>query len=318
MAAPALDLVAIGSAVIDYIHHVTVLPRPDEGVFILERRVSPGGVEGNVAVAAAALGLGAGMIAHIGTDEPGRMILADFQERGVDVSRMQIGGDGDTAYSLVFVDDDGARFIMSGGRGVRGLTLDDDDLRFVGHARCCFASGYLPWPHLSRVAQCCRDENGPLFAFDLPGTFADLSRRGLRPEHLDAIVPDIDLFLADRASLRSYTGEEDPIAGLRVLRDKGVSRAVVSDGKRGLHLLDCRNGSDDIHSMPAFAIEAVDTTGAGDVLHAALIAEWLLAGRPARAAARFAAAAAALVCRDWGVRTALPSREEAEALASRV
>jgi sugar/nucleoside kinase (ribokinase family) len=59
----------------------------------------------------------------------------------------------------------------------------------------------------------------------------------------------------------------------------------------------------------------VDTTGAGDVLSAALIATWLLAGWPAPRAGRFAAAAAALSCQDWGVRAALPTWTAAAALA---
>jgi len=62
-------------------------------------------------------------------------------------------------------------------------------------------------------------------------------------------------------------------------------------------------------------VPVVDTTGAGDVLSAALIATWLLESLPAAGAGRFAAAAAALSCTGWGVRAALPSWHEAAALA---
>ncbi|MGH2616675.1 MAG: hypothetical protein ACRDJC_15680, partial [Thermomicrobiales bacterium] len=51
-----LDLVAVGSVVVDYIHRVTVLPKRDAGVAILDRKIGPGGVEGNIAAAAASLG----------------------------------------------------------------------------------------------------------------------------------------------------------------------------------------------------------------------------------------------------------------------
>src|SRR3954469_15316784 len=128
--APRLDLVAVGNAVVDHTHRVSVLPRRDEGVFILDRRSGPGGVEANVITAAARLGLRTGIIARIGSDADGMMILEDLKQRDVDVSRIQIGCADDTAYTFVFVDGRGDRIMMTGGRGVRDLTLNeaDDDL----------------------------------------------------------------------------------------------------------------------------------------------------------------------------------------------
>src|SRR5215207_9376633 len=55
MSTGPLDLVTVGSAVIDYIHRVTVLPERDTGVMVLDRQSGPGGVDGNVAAAAARL-----------------------------------------------------------------------------------------------------------------------------------------------------------------------------------------------------------------------------------------------------------------------
>jgi ribokinase/sulfofructose kinase len=70
-----------------------------------------------------------------------------------------------------------------------------------------------------------------------------------------------------------------------------------------------------VHFVPGFSVPVVDTTGAGDVLSAALIAAWLLENRPMAEAGRFAAAAAALNCTGWGVRAGLPTWTEAAALA---
>jgi ribokinase/sulfofructose kinase len=315
MSAPSLDLVAVGNAVIDHVHRVPFLPQRDSAVVVLDRRSSPGGVEANVAAAAAGLGLRVGLIARVGSDPEGRMVLDDIRQRGVDVARMQIGGEGETAYTHVFVDPDGDRVMMTGGEGVRRLDLDAEDDATIRRARACFTSGYLPWRHLERVARLCSGEGAPLFVFDLPGEFADLEARGLRREHVDAIIPSIDIFLTNRGSLSSYTGARTIEDGLAELREKGVRRASVSDGRRGVSLVDARAGEPEIVHVPAFPIAAVDTTGAGDALHAALIAEWGLAGRPAAEAGRFAAAAAALACRDFGCRSALPTRAEVAALA---
>jgi len=314
MAPHAFDLIAVGSAVIDHIHRVTVLPKRDAGVMILDRQSGPGGVEGNVTAAAARLGLRVGIVCRLGCDRDGTMVLDDFRTRGIDVSRVQIGGEEETAYTLIFVDSQGDRIMMTGGHGVRGLTLDAADDAYIRQSRACFASGYLPTALLKRVVDICASEGGPALAFDLPGEFDDLAARGLRPEQLDALLPGIDLFLTNRDSLTSYTGEPSIEGGLARLGAKGVRRASVSDGGRGLYLMDTRAGQPEIQHIPAIPVRAVDTTGAGDVLSAALIAAWLLDNQPMEAAGRFAAAAAALSCQDWGVRSALPTRAEAEAM----
>jgi sulfofructose kinase len=314
MSTGPLDLVTVGSAVIDYIHRVTVLPERDTGVMVLDRQSGPGGVEGNVAAAAARLGLSVGVIVRVGSDAAGAMVLDDFRQRGIDVLRVQVGGEDDTAYTLVFVDGHGDRSMVTGGHGVRGLTLDEDDDAYIRRARVCFTSGYLPSLLLHRVAGLCADSQGPALAFDLPGSFDDLEGRGLQRQDVDSILPAVELFLTNREHLRSYTGEETLKDGLAYLRGKGVRRASVSDRERGLYLFEA-DGEQDTHFVPGFAVPVVDTTGAGDALSAALITAWLLENRPAAEAGRFAAAAAALSCTDWGVRAGLPTWTEAAALA---
>src|SRR5215210_607292 len=289
MSTGPLDLVTVGSAVIDHIHRVTVLPERDTGVMVLDRQSGPGGVEGNVAAAAARLGLSVGVI-------------------------LQVGGEDETAYTLVFVDAHGDRSMVTGGHGVRGLTLDDDDDAYIRRSRVCFTSGYLPSPLLHRVAGLCADDQGPALAFDLPGSFDDLEGRGLQRQDVDSVLPAVELFLTNREHLRSYTGEETLAEGLAYLRGKGVRRASISDRERGLILFEADN-EQDTYFVPGFTVPVVDTTGAGDALSAALITAWLLENRPAAEAGRFAAAAAALSCTGWGVRAGLPTWTEAAALA---
>jgi ribokinase/sulfofructose kinase len=68
--------------------------------------------------------------------------------------------------------------------------------------------------------------------------------------------------------------------------------------------------------IDAFDVEVVDPTGAGDAFTAGLVEAWLLAGRPAWEAGRFAAAAAALNCTGDGAQGGLPTRSEVERLVA--
>lgn len=166
------------------------------------------------------------------------------------------------------------------------------------------------------MAGICAEPDGPLLSFDLPGEFDDLEGRGFKPEHMEALLPQIDLFVTSRESLLSYTGAATIEDGLAYLRARGVLRAAVSDGSQGVHLFEVKGDREEIHHLPAFPVQVVDTTGAGDVLHAALVAEWLLGEKPGDLAGRMAAAAAALACQGWGTRVALPTRDEAESLVT--
>ena len=72
---------------------------------------------------------------------------------------------------------------------------------------------------------------------------------------------------------------------------------------------------DGIHYAPAFQVEAVDTTGAGDVFRAGFIYA-MLRGWPTDDILRFANAAAAVSCTRLGALGGIPSLEEVEALAA--
>ena len=72
---------------------------------------------------------------------------------------------------------------------------------------------------------------------------------------------------------------------------------------------------DGVHYAPAFRVDAVDTTGAGDVFRAGFIYA-LLRGWPTDDILRFANAAAAVSCTRLGALGGIPSLEEVEALVA--
>ncbi|QBI21320.1 carbohydrate kinase family protein [Egibacter rhizosphaerae] len=298
-----VDLLAVGNALVDRVHRVTILPPPDGGAAILERSRAPGGVEANVAAAAAALGLDAAMVAHVGRDADGEEVLADLRERGIDTDGVRVGEPGDTANSLVFVDPEGRRIIFTGGRGAGALELADADLVRLSGARVCATSAYVPAALLRGLADACA-RTDTLLSVDLPGTFDDLAPRGITRELVAALLPRISLLVLGRAPLADLTGTEDVDEGLDRLRRHTDTRVAVTAGAEGLHV----DGDGERVHAPACPVEVVDTSGAGDVTHAALIAAWLLDGAPPEQAAVAGAAAGGHATLAAGARGALPGR----------
>jgi ribokinase len=122
---------------------------------------------------------------------------------------------------------------------------------------------------------------------------------------LDARVLATHPILTPNASeAAQLTGEDDPEAAARALRERTGAPVLVTLGGEGALLLD-----DEALRLPAPEVDAVDTTGAGDTVNGALAAE-LAAGRPLHDAVRFALAAAALSTRAEGARGGMPRRDD--------
>jgi ribokinase len=143
-------------------------------------------------------------------------------------------------------------------------------------------------------------------------------RRGIPTILNPAPVPEVGVDFLDvvdyltpnageAARLSGVAGEE---AAAVALRARGARCVVVTLGERGV--LACGDGP--ARHVPAFRVDAVDTTAAGDGFNGAL-AVALTEGRELLAALRFASAAAAIACTRRGAQASLPTRAEVARLA---
>ena len=121
----------------------------------------------------------------------------------------------------------------------------------------------------------------------------------------------VDYLICSEKFARQYTGEQNEQRALYQLNEVAPF-AVITLGERGLVW---KNGQAEGH-LPAFAVNASDTTGAGDTFHGAFAwclsqqQEWL-------ESLMFASAAAALCCTKQGARHGIPYRTEVEQLIKR-
>lgn len=303
-------VVAVGNALIDQYYFLSNPVAPGIGALVKSQSRQTGGVEANVASAIAALDVPAGIVAPLGDDHDAERIILDLQARGVDTTgARRIPGD-ETGCCVILVMPGVDRIILGGGTGIRTMRLTEEDRAFISKWQVIFASAYVPLPVLRDLAQL-RDAASPrqLFAFDLPDTFDDLSDRGFTRKDFDDLLPSIDLLLTNRPGALSYTMTDDFDEACRIIESRLApqAKAAITDGANGARLFWPQGGS--CH-VPAFKVEAVDPTGAGDAFHAALIAAWLLEGKDPESAGRIASAAGALACLNEGARQLLPKRSD--------
>jgi sugar/nucleoside kinase (ribokinase family) len=120
-------------------------------------------------------------------------------------------------------------------------------------------------------------------------------------------LEEADLFFPNEVELQAITGSDDPACALRAL-DNGRTQTLAKLGRQGcMTLLQGR-----AVRIPAFPVQPIDTTGAGDSFNAGFLHKWLSGGDTLEAA-RFGAACGALSTLGLGGTSAQPTEAEAAA-----
>ena len=280
------------------VHVLDVLVRPVEaipegqgGVLVEEIRVTAAGSAGGTALVLAKLGAKVRSAGAIGTDAAGDMLLALLERDGVDTGLLVRRDDVQTSASVLPIRPSGERpaFHVVGANGTfTPDDLPDDEIEAATHLHLGgpeFMGGEAAAPLLARAR-----EHGVV-------TSADVLAPG-EPGLLDWIGPalgELDYFLPNDDQVLALTGADDLEAGCRALLDRGVGCVAASCGAHGVLLVD----EDGAGQIPAFEIEAVDTTGCGDAFSAGFL-RGLSLGRDRPDAARLGCAAAAMVAQGLG------------------
>ena len=163
---PSLDVVTVGSAVIDHIYTLSNLPEPDGGAFVRGHTTAVGGVAANVASALTELKRETGIITRLGADAT--EIEIGLRAQNIDINRIQSDPE-ESSYSLVLRGPNGERMVIAGGRSVPNLRLTDADMEYLRDASVVFTSAYAPDAVVSTLVEA--RERGEISAlvFDLAG-----------------------------------------------------------------------------------------------------------------------------------------------------
>ena len=289
------DVGGLGASAVDLTYVLPAYPAPEgpaSKLRIQSHAISPGGQMATAMAGCAALGLRAAFLGPIGADERGALVRDELTRRGVDLTHAA-AGDGPQAYSIILLAEGRAERIVLWSRGQPGKFNPVEYSRFkLLHVDDVYPEEAIAAASAARRAGC-------LVTTDIDQVneqSAELIRNATHPilaEH----VPE------------ALTGVRGLDAALRALRGYNSGPITVTLGARGAMALE----GGDIIEAPGFAVDAIDTTGAGDVFRSGFIAA-LLEGRPMRDMLRFANAAAAVSCTRRGAMPGVPSREEVETL----
>jgi sulfofructose kinase len=296
------DVVGVGLNATDTLLLVPHFPAYAGKAPFHEEIVSPGGQVASAMVTCASLGLKTKYIGTVGDDERGRIQLESLRHSGIDLEHVQIrqGCANQSAYIII----DRA----TGERTV--LWRRDDCLRIapseiapeqITCARLLHIDGHdtAAVEHAARIAR----------AAGIPVTVdVDTIYHGF-----DRVLQHVDYLIASSEFPIQWTNESDPFRALEMIqREYKMRVAAMTLGAHGSLALEAGK----FFYSPAFVVNCVDTTGAGDIFHGAFCYA-VLQRMPLREALDFSNAMAALNCTALGARGGIRSRAEAVALMAR-
>ncbi|MGW1545154.1 ribokinase [Streptomyces sp. NPDC002309] len=296
------DLLVVGSANADLVIGVERRPGAGETVLGSDLAVHPGGKGANQAVAAARLGARTALLARVGDDAHGRLLLDSQRAAGVDTAGVLAGG-APTGVALITVDPSGDNSIVVS-PGANGR-LTPDDVRAAGEllraSRVVSAQLEIP---LETVVEVVRSL--------APGSRFVLNPSPPLPlptEVLAACDPLIVNEHEAKVILADALDGDDPADWARALLARGPRSVVVTLGAEGALVA----SAEGVARVPSVKVDAVDTTGAGDAFTAALA--WRLGqGDTLAQAAAYAARVGAVAVTKAGAQESYPTAEEVDAL----
>lgn len=288
-------VIVVGSVNVDRVIRCRTLPAAGETVIAQARTDGFGGKGGNQAAAAAQLGAETWLIAAVGDDAVGRDALDDIARYGVHVDRVRPIHGKATGEAIVVVDDHGENLIVvvpganaalaaaDVAADLAGLSLVADDV--------VLSSAEIGDDCVRAAATACASAGARLVYNLAPA----------RPLADWACAPHVVLVVNEIESTQ-VSGAATAAQALVELAER-VGAVVVTRGERGARLAQGRSRLD----LPAPAVDAVDSTGAGDAFCGALAAE-LAVGCPLTDAVATATAAGSIAVTAAGARGALATR----------
>lgn len=287
-------IICVGHAAIDRVYRIDQIPERPTKIRALEHIEAGGGMAANAAAAIARLGGEVELWSRVGDDDNGVKIRRSLSSAGIDTRNVQPFEDNRSSTSVILVDGRGERMIV----GSRDVNMPSGTswlpMERIPEAGAVLAD--LRWLEAARVVFEAARNARVATVLD-----ADLGGR----EALTELLALTDYAIFSEQALEEFTAEEAIEDRLRRVAALGPRHAGVTLGAKGYVWLEA--GKFETH--PAFDVEVVDTTGAGDAFHGAFTLG-LTEGRAMRDIIRRASATAALKCTRLGSRAGLPSIDE--------
>jgi len=276
MTTPA-RIVVVGSCNVDLTTFTDRFPNPGETMFGTGFDLGFGGKGANQAVAARQCGANVSMVARVGRDLFGQATVDNFRRLNIDASHVHIVDGVSSGVAPIFVDPSGQnRIIVVKGANDRLTPADVDEAApLLASADCIVLQFEIPLETVAHTVRFARSRGIRTIVNPAPALPVDAD-----------VLRNVDYIVPNETEAQTITGMPVTTPGeaeqcARALLGRGASRVILTLGERGALFAN----ADAVELVPAFRVDARDTTGAGDAFIGSF-ATFLVEGFPEREAIR--------------------------------
>ncbi len=293
------DVVGVGLNATDTLLVVSHFPAYGGKVPFVHEVLSPGGQVASALVACSRLGLRTKYIGTIGDDERGRIQMESLTGSDIDLTHVQRRSHCANQSAYIIIDQStGERTVFWNRPECLAMAPEEITPDQIACTRLLHIDGH-DTPAVARAASLARAHHIPV-TLDVDTIYPGLEN----------VLPNVDYLIAASEFPGRWTRIEDPFRALeKIQNDYGMKVAAMTLGAHGAL---ARVDGEFVYS-PAFVINCIDTTGAGDVFHGAFCYA-VLEDMPIDRALEFSNAMAALNCLGLGARGHIGELEEVHRL----
>lgn len=296
------EVVCLGIVVADvYARPVTQWPEHGRLLVVDEMGIGLGGCAANTGLSLLKLGVNTAIIGKVGADGFGEYVINTLQEGGAAVEGVIRDTRPGTSATMIAIDPAGERtFLHYPGANGR-LQLAEVNFDLITQARIFHCAGALVMPGFdgAPMAEALRRARAAGVITALDTVYNDDS--GWLTT-LEPCLRETDIFLPSIGEAEKLTGATDPEVMAERLLACGVKTVGIKMGEQGSYV----RSADEAHWVPAYPIEALDGTGAGDAYVAGFL-QGVLKGWPLLQTARFANAVGGLCATALGTTAGIRS-----------
>jgi ribokinase len=249
-------IAVIGSANIDLTTFADRFPKPGETIFGNKFDLGFGGKGANQAVAARLCGAEVFMVARVGSDLFGPATIENFRKQGIDPTHVKQIEGLSSGVAPIFVEPNGQNriLVVKGANDALKPADVDAAAETLKSADCIVLQFEIPVETVYYTIEFARTHGIRCILNPAPAQPVDLSA-----------LKDLDYFVPNESEAETITGGpvknvEDAKKCAEKLVAGGIRRVIITLGANG-SLLASRDGSEHV---PPFAVNAIDSTGAGD------------------------------------------------------
>lgn len=293
------NVIGLGTAAIDIVLNCDTLPREDGFSMVHTEQMIPGGSCANVLGALAILGHSPALIAKLGDDHLSSVFVADLKKNRIGTDYIQENPNGTMLHTYITVAEAGKKSIFVNlGDSLLALSEDDVQLNWLDRVSVFYTDMFPAEPALKLARECLK--RGIQVVFNLQTSVPFMEMCGITQDQIREMIGLSNLFITSREGLLAFDSLSDPLSACKNICRTYRNRegVIVTLGKKGVIWA----GNDFSITAPAFDVDSVDTTGAGDAFSGGIIHSFLLRQQTREHSVKFAQACAAIKCTIPGPR----------------